>query len=640
MCGIVGVLNLSAREPIDPDRLAHANNGMAHRGPDDSGVWAKGGIGLAARRLSIIDVPHGHQPMSNEDQSIYIVYNGEVYNHQDLRTELQSLGHRFQSTCDTEVIIHAYEKWGPEGCVGRLRGMFAFALWDTRSQTLMLARDRMGIKPLYTAEWNGRLYFASEIRPLLTCSDMVREVNLSVLGGFLAAGFVPSPHTMLKGVQKLPPAHFMLIQRGRSSLHRYWELSYDTVHGRSEAELIEQFRETLQECVRMRLMSEVPLGALLSGGIDSTTVVAMMQGMLSHPVKTVSVGFDVAALDEGALAVSSARLIGTEHHPITFTGDSMEEYPAALLAREEPLADATFVAVYKLFQACRQEGLTVVLTGEGADELLGGYHWHRNDARLHAFLRLPRAVRMLMASTPLDRVRGDAGMRTQRILRRSSATVAERYLDWMGSDPLGLGGGLLSTSVRAALATRETFDLLESWAAHVADVQAVAPSQQMLWLQSRTRMVDRINHNVDRMSMAHSIEARPIFLDHKLWEFCATVPPGVMFRGAKLRRTEKHLLREASKGIIPEDVRRRTKKGLWVPVAKWLYRERLPEWAETALSNTELKRAGLFDPDAVAQLRREHQRGAPGRATLLMSVLSVQIWRTLFVDSPPGGIKL
>lgn len=633
MCGIVGVLNLSTSEPVDAQRLARATDSMIHRGPNAGGTWSDLHVGLGARRLSIVDLPHGHQPMTNEDGTVHIVYNGEVYNHADLRKELLGFGHRFESACDTEVVIHAYEQWGADGCVGRLRGMFAFALWDGRTQTLLLARDRMGKKPLYVAAWGGRLYFGSEIRAVLACSNMAREVNVGGLRSFLDAGFLTSPYTMFKGIRKLPPAHFLLVRRGVQSLHRYWQISFEADATRSESDTIERFRDLLHECVRLRLMSEVPLGALLSGGIDSTTVVAVMQGMLSRPVTTVSVGFENAAYDEATLAGASARQLGTDHHLVTFTGDSMDDYPAALAAREEPLADATFVAMYKLFEACRQQGLTVVLTGEGADELLGGYHWHREDERLRPFLRLPRVLRTALASAPLDRLRGDTGTRARRMLRRFSAPVARRYMDWISPDPMDIGSQLLSPDVRAGLAPGTDIDLLESWSECVMEARDQAPFHQMLWLQSRTRMIDRINHNVDHMSMAHSIEARPVFLDHVLWDFCATVPQRLKLRGLYLNRAEKYILREATRGVIPEDVRVRKKKGLSVPYGQWLRRDRLPEWAESMLSQRALRDAGLFDAAAVARIRREHQHGTPGRAELLMGVLSVQMWRSQFIAS-------
>lgn len=511
--------------------------------------------------------------------------------------------------------------------------MFAFALWDARIETLMLARDRMGIKPLYTAEYNGRLHFASEIRPLLVCADMPARVNLAGVEAYLATGFLTSPYTMFGGIQKVPPAHYLLSRRGNTTLHEYWRLSYQPQARQATGDTIDQFRTILQESVRMRLMSEVPLGALLSGGIDSTTVVALMQTMLANPVSTVSVGFESASFDEAALAARTAQTLGTDHHPIRFTGDSMEDYPAALTAREEPLADATFVAIFKLFQACRQQGLTVVLTGEGSDELLGGYHWHRADALLRPLLRLPRPLRTGVGRLPLEQVYGDTGSRARRILLSSITALPARYGEWIGANHLRIGHSLLSRDLRTALQPDEPLDLFTSWSGHVAQVPQTPSFQRMLWLQSRTRLVDHINHTVDRMSMAQSVEARPVFLDHILWEFCASLPSQLMLRRRPAGLTEKFILREATRGLIPEDVRRRKKKGLWVPTAGWLSRSPLPEWAEAALSQEALRQTGLFDPVAVTELRKEHQRGAPGRAGLLMAVVSLQVWHKEFIRS-------
>lgn len=634
MCGITGVFNLSNQEPIDPDRLLKANNTLYHRGPDDEGMFIEPNIGMAMRRLSIIDVTSGHQPIANEDSTIHIVYNGEVYNYRDLRAELEALGHQFRTDSDTETVLHAYEQWGREGCLKRLRGMYAFAIWDSRKQTLFLARDRMGIKPLYHTEYNGRLYFASEIRGMLLHSNMPRQVDLIALEAFMTVGFVTSPSTIFKGIRKLPPAHYLVAKNGQISIHKYWELSYETAQPRSEVEIVEEFRELLYETIKMHLMSEVPLGALLSGGIDSTTNVALIQQSTTTPVQTVTVGFEASGYDEAEEAAASARALGTNHHLITFTGNSMDEYPKALYYREEPCADPTFATVYNLFQACRQRGLTVVLTGEGADELLGGYYWYRGDALVRPFLGLPYPLRVMLAASPIVHSRGEAGIRMGRILHDAPSAIHTRYQAWLDTGNPDVRNKLLSSEVRSALNYNGPQPILESWAEHLHTVAGWSEFHQMLWVESRTRMVDRINHSVDRMSMAHSVEARPPFLDHKLWEFCATVPDNLKLHGSRLNPTEKYLLREATRGLIPEAARLRKKKGLSVPCGLWLAQPRLPDWAEAALSETQLRRIGLFDPEAVLELRREHQAGAPDRGTLLMGVLTIQTWAWIFLESP------
>lgn len=634
MCGIIGVLNLADHEPPDPERLLEANNTLHHRGPDDEGMLVQPKIGMAMRRLSIIDVAGGHQPISNEDGTIQIVYNGEVYNHEDLRAELEALGHQFRTNSDTEAVLHAYEQWGAEGCLERLRGMYAFAIWDGPAQTLFLARDRMGIKPLYYIEYGGRFYFGSEIRGMLLHSGLPRQVNLVALEAFMAVGFVTSPHSIFKGVNKLPPAHYLLVRDGQISIHKYWELTYETTRARSSPEVVEEFRELLKESVDMHLMSEVPLGALLSGGIDSTTNVALIQESATTPLKTVTVGFEAFGYNEADAAALSARALGTDHRQIMFTGSSMDAYPRALYHREEPMADATFAAEYYLFKACREEGLTVVLTGEGADELLGGYYWHRGDAMTRPFLRMPYPVRMMLAASPWVRRRGEAGMRMGRILRDAPTAVHTRYQAWIRTGEPAFRNRLFSPQVKAALNDNDPQPILESWADHLSAVRGQSAFQQMLWLQSRTRLVERMNHSVDRMSMAHSIETRPPFLDHKLWEFCATIPDDLKLHGSFLNLVEKYILREATKDLIPEAVRLRKKKGLLVPYDPWLSQPRLSDWAEAALSETQLKKTGLFDPGAVLGLRRAHQAGESDTADLLMGVLAIQTWAHLFLESP------
>jgi asparagine synthase (glutamine-hydrolysing) len=627
MCGIAGVINLTNRSPVSAERLRAACDALYHRGPDDEGLFAQAGIGLAARRLSIIDLAHGRQPMPNEDGTVHIAYNGEVYNHDDLRRELESLGHVFRTRADTEAVLHGYEEWGPEGLLARLRGMFAFAVWDARAKTLFLARDRMGMKPLYFAEHDGRFCFSSSIRSLLFLSGQPRRIDLGALDAFMEIGFVTAPHTMFDGVRKLPAAHYLLIKNGHVAIRKYWELSYDTTKPVSEAAIVEEFRARLKDCVDTHLMSDVPLGALLSGGVDSTTTVAMMRRAIGKPFRTVTIGFEDEGLDETAWAASSAREIGTEHHSFMFTGDSLAEYPRVLFHQEEPHARWTHAAVYYLFKACRELGLKVVITGEGADELLGGYAWHRSGLVERALSRLPLGVRSTLgASAPL-RSAGRASRNLVRALRGLPTRTHDRYRAMIRIGKSGEGRGLLSSDVKSALGGEDS--ILDSWAEWLPRVENRPEFDQVLWIQSRTRLPDYINHCLDRMSMAHSIEARPPFLDHTLWEFCASIPTGFKMRSA----TEKYLLRKAGEKLVPEPARIRPKAPLQVPYPKWVARARLPEWAETALGDARLGSAGLFDPGSVRRLRREVQTGE-ANAALLMGVLTIQLWTRMFIDLP------
>jgi asparagine synthase (glutamine-hydrolysing) len=633
MCGIIGVLNLTSRESVDPDCLRQANRTMYHRGPNEEGMLVRPNVGLAMRRLSIIDVAEGHQPMANEDGTVHIVYNGETYNHHDLRNELMAFGHQFRTRCDTEAILHAYEQWGIEGCLERLRGMYAFAIWDDRLQTLYICRDRMGVKPLYFAECDGRLYFASEIRGMLVLSKMPRQVDLEALDAFLTVGFVTGPKTIFKGISKLPPAHYLVANGGGWSVHKYWDLSYE-VHCRPETELIEKFHELLGQAVKMRLMSEVPLGALLSGGIDSTMIVALMQKVVQMPVRTVSIGFEAAGYDETEKALANARALRTDHHHTAFTGDGMDVYPKAISHMEEPLADAIFVIFYHLYEACRKQGLTVVLNGEGSDELLAGYYWHRGDAWGRPFLKLPYPLRALLAASPVLRARGEGGAGLRRVLCAAPSAVHARYQTWLNIGDPEIKMSLLSPEVRASLNHNGHHPVLDSWADYSTRVSGQSDLNRMLWVQARTRMVDRSNHMVDRMSMAHSVEARVPFMDHKLWEFCASIPENLKLHGSYFNLTEKYILRQAGRNLIPDGTRVRKKKGLAVPYASWLARPRLPDWAETALSESQLRKTALFNPSTVLRLRREHQLGVPERETLLMGVVAIQTWAQMFLESP------
>ncbi len=630
MCGILGAMNLTNRSPIRAERLHAASGAMRHRGPDDQGDFVQPGLVMAARRLSIIDVSHGHQPMSNETGTVHIVYNGETYNHEELRAELESLGHRFRTSADTEALLHGYEQWGPDGLVSRLRGMFAFAIWDSARQSLFLARDRMGIKPLYYAEHDGRLYFASEIRPLLILSEISRRLSFPALDVFLTIGFVTSPHTLFEGVRKLPPAHLLWAKDGALAVRKYWEISYDATNPGPEKAIIDEFRARLQESVDRHLMSDVSLGALLSGGVDSTAIVAFMRNTLRTPFKTVTIGFEEAGLDEAEAAATSARALGTEHHSILFTGDSMAEYPTVLRFQEEPSARPTHVALYHVFKACREQGLKVVMTGEGGDELLGGYSWHKSGFLDRALSNLPLSVSNAFAANSTLRRLGQSGRTLARALRGVPTRIHRRYQAMIQVGRPEAWRTLLSRDVTAALGEESGQLILDSWADWMSSMEGRPDFEQVLWIQSRTRMPDYINHHLDRMSMAHSVEARPPFLDHTLWEFCASIPTGLKLRHS----TEKYLLREAGKRLIPEAARLRPKSPLRVPYQRWVARPRLPEWAEVAFSESQLIRTGLFDPAAVLGLRREVQSGDLAKATMLMSILTLQIWYRIFLESP------
>lgn len=630
MCGIVGILNLARSEPIDRDSLAAAGAMLRHRGPDDDGLLVRPSFGMAMRRLSIIDLEGGTQPVSNEDGTLHVMYNGEIYNHDALRAELESYGHRFRTRADTEVLVHGYEQWGPDGLLERLRGMFAFALWNDTDETLFLARDRMGIKPLYYTVHDGRLTFSSEIRPLLHLSDMPRHINTSAIGAYMALGFITSPHTMFEGVYKLPPAHSLRVQDGAVTTREYWKLSYEATRRGSEADIVAEFRSRLQDCVSSHMMSEVPLGALLSGGVDSTATAAFMRRTTPAPFVTVTLSFAGQNFDEMSLAADSARELGTDHHTVEFAA-GMDDYPEVLSHLEEPTR-AVETGIYFLFKACRELGLTVVLTGEGADELLGGYAWHQSGAFDRFLSRLPLGVHTAVTEQAALRMLTQSARHIVRALRGVPTQTHRRYLQMIRTR----GAEFAAAVVRPELAQRgavESEAILDGWGDWLSGMRHRSDYEQILWLQSRTRMPDYIVHGLDRMSMAHSIEARPPFLDHTLWEFCASLPTAFKLRNG----TEKYLLREAGRGIVPEAARTRPKRPLQVPYAPWLARHRLPEWAENALGEPQLRATGIFDPGAVAALRRDVQAGEARKSHMLMNVVTLQTWAQLFLISPPSS---
>lgn len=633
MCGITGVLNISHSTPIDPSLLEAANKTIKHRGPDDAGLYVEDGFGMAMRRLSIIDIDGGHQPIHSPCGRFHICYNGELYNFLELKRELTSLGHQFRTRADSEVVLHAFMEWGGEGSLRKMRGMFAFCVWDSLSKNLFLGRDRLGIKPLYYLEHDGRLYFASEIRGLLLHSGISRQVDLRALDAIMTVGFSSAPHTLFKGVRKLPAAHYLIVKGGHTSVQEYWTLDYtvDAQAGKSDA--IEQFYAILSESVHIHLMSDVPVGALLSGGIDSTTVAALIRQKGRRPLKTISIGFEQEGYNEADLAEASARYLGTDHHYVTFDNFTMDGFPSALYYREEPSADAIFVAGYYLFKACKQQNLKVVLSGEGADELLGGYAWHRWEHWLTPWLQMPDMFKMLMGSVLSMSIRHHEGIqRMAAVLNRPGTDIVERYINYIRIGDSAVKDGLYSADVQISLKESQEPPIIASWNNYVKQVADQPAGSQLLWLQTRTRLPDWINIAVDRMSMAHSIEVRPPFLDHRLWEFCATLPHRFKMGGSYLKPIEKKLLREATREQIPEAVRRRRKKGLQVPHAVWLAKPDLPDWAEWMLSESQIIKRNIFNPKAVKKLREAHYNGVTGLDRLLISVLAIQTWHHLFFD--------
>ena len=653
MCGICGFL--TPHSDSNSETLQRMNARLVHRGPDDEGYFVEPGVGLAARRLSIIDVAGGHQPLSNEDGTVWITYNGEIYNHRELRGELLRLGHKFRTRSDTEMIVHASEEWG-ERCVQRFRGMFAFGLWDRPRQRLTLARDRFGKKPLYYAFAGDRFLFGSEIKALLAEGSLVPAADLESLRLLFSLGFVPSPRTMFRGIRKLPAAHVMVVEVKDGTvrppqLQCYWDLpvtlspvtSLPPSEGHltlSRLEAVEHARALLREAVSIRRMSEVPLGALLSGGLDSTTVVALLQSMAVEPVHTVSISFENSRFDESAHARLAAEKLGTRHHILEFGTGDFDLLPEATAHLEEPQCSATSLPIYLLYKACREAGLTVVLTGEGADELFAGYHWYRGDAHVQKLLRLPSVARRSLSRFPLPM---SGAARRVLVAVNGERSVAERYQLWQqvlspsalrrlfatpGSEARGEDHDSAPIHAFGNPRAEWGWDTGVRDPRHLPRTQAPgsAPLAEMRYVESHSRMVDFINFEVDRLSMAHSVEARVPFLDHPLWEFICQLPEAWLLRG----RQEKSLLREIAAPWVPPETLGRTKWGLAAPHAEWLRQPGLVPWAEEALNPSSLEETGYFHPGEVARLRAEHQARRADHSRPLFGVLSTQIWHQQF----------
>ncbi|MBA2641922.1 MAG: asparagine synthase (glutamine-hydrolyzing) [Actinobacteria bacterium] len=619
MCGICGIVG---REPVDREVLARMTRNLRHRGPDDEGFYVaerKEGVaaGLGFRRLSIIDIESGNQPISNEDGSVQLVFNGEIYNFRELRRDLETRGHRFATNADTEVLVHLYEDLGPR-CVERLNGMFAFALWDEPERRLVLARDRFGKKPLYYAEVDGSLLFGSELKALREHPLCPRALDFESLCKYLALEYVPTPHSILEGVKKLPGGHLLLWRDGESSIEQYWDLSFGSSNGvQSDGDYVEEFRVRFREAVRRRLISDVPLGAFLSGGIDSSSVVAMMAAELpAGLVKTFSIGFGERSFDESGHARRVAAHFGTDHREDVFTArDLLDLLPAVVDVLDEPFADASVLPTYLLSRFTR-ESVTVALGGDGSDELLAGYPTFPAD-RVARLYRMPgpvhrRVLVPLAGKLPTSTANFSLDFKVKRFLRAAASSADERHPTWLGS---------FAPEELDALLTSAPSDPLEEQRRAFASAPTRNELERLVYLYAKTYLQDDILVKVDRASMACSLEVRAPFLDVDLVEFLGRVPPRL-----KLRRFEtKHLLKEAMKDVLPPGIATRSKKGFGIPVAQWL-RGELREAVTDELSPDRLRSQGIFEKAEVQRVLSEHLTGRRDHRKQLWTLFMFQLW--------------
>ena len=634
MCGIAGIIAPDALLDDERGRAVRMRDVLTHRGPDGAGLQADGHAVLAHRRLSIVDLSGGHQPLANEDGTIWVTYNGEIYNHAALRPELEAAGHRYRTRSDTETIVHAYEQWGDE-CVHRFRGMFAFAIWDGRARRLLLVRDRLGVKPVYwtivpASPGRGeRLLFASEIKALLESGLVPAQPNLTAIPELLATRTTAGAETLFEGIYKLLPGHRLVYQDGRISISRYWDVPQDgpdpALSALSARDLVDVFRSTLQESVRLRLMADVPLGMFLSGGIDSTAIAALMAREVSRPVETFSVAFEDRAFSELTYAREAARAIGANPHEVVVSDeDFFGALPRLVWHEDEPIAHASSVPLHFVSALARQH-VKVVLTGEGSDELLAGYgryprtllNWQAGGLYEKT---VPAAMRAAIASSLVPRLPAAIRRYASRSFLAMPRTAAAMFFDNFAGIPLRAQRELLHASVPAA----------DPYAASLAYFDAPPPGADVLgrflYADIKTYLVELLMKQ-DQMSMSASIESRVPFLDHHLVELAARLPTHMKLSGF----TTKRILRDALHGLVPESILTRRKMGFPVPFAGWAA-GRWNSVAREVLLDRRARERGITNPAAVERALDDHRAGTRKNGDAIWALLNLELWYRTFID--------
>ena len=630
MCGIAGfVESPDSPSPLNRDdkrALVHQMcDAIRHRGPDDEGVYVEDAVALGMRRLSIIDLSTGHQPIHNEDRSIWIVFNGEIYNFLDLRRELEAAGHCFYTATDTETIVHAYEQWG-SAAIGRLRGMFGLAIWDGRSRTLLLARDRIGIKPLHYASAGGRLYFGSEIKSLLCADDLPRDVDFAALDHYLSFLYTPREGSIFRDVRKLPPGHTLTWRDGHTTVEPYWHFAREETFKGSEEEATDALRAVLTEAVRSHLMSDVPLGAFLSVGIDSSVLVALMAETSPSRVQTFSIGFDEPAYDELPHARAVAAHFGTDHHEFVVKPDALGILDAVVRHFDEPFADASAIPTWYVSEMARKH-VTVVLSGDGGDELFGGYDRYVPHPRVALFDRWsPRVFRQAAAAAGAALAHGTFG---KNFLRHVGRDDEGRYLDAVRFFSGDEKPALLTVEARRQI---NGFDAESHLARHFARYRGLPWASQMMRFDSETYLPEDVLTKVDRMSMAHSIESRVPLLDNEVIAFAASIPSTFKIRNGQ----RKHLLRKVAAGLLPPDIVTRRKQGFGVPLEVWFRGDLRSVFADTLLSQRATER-GYFERPFVERILAEHLAGTRDHALRLWQLVVFERWHQQYVDRPASN---
>jgi asparagine synthase (glutamine-hydrolysing) len=633
MCGIAGIVAADRLHPDDERAALLARDVLTHRGPDGAGVYSDDHAVLAHRRLSIVDLAGGHQPLSNEDRTVWVTYNGEIYNHADVRRGLESAGHRYQTRSDTETIVHAYEQWGDD-CVDRFRGMFAFGVWDTHRRRLLLVRDRLGVKPLYWARAGGRLLFASEIKAILATGLVDARPNEAVLSEVLATRYTSGADTLFAGIYKLLPGHRLVFERGEVTISKYWDLPVDGPDPELEAlgdgALIDRFRSLLEESVRLRLMADVPLGMFLSGGIDSSAVAAIMARQIDRPIETFSVAFADRRFSELDYARQVARAVGANSHEIVIDDhDFFGALPRLIWHEDEPIAHPSSVPLH-FVSALARDHVKVVLTGEGSDELLAGYgkyprsllNWRAGGVYEQV---VPARLRTAVARSLVPRIPGRAGRYARRSFLAMPRTPDAVFMDNFAGVPMRTQRELLHQAARAG----DPYAASLAYFTHVNGTSSVLG--RLLYTDVKTYLVELLMKQ-DQMSMSASIESRVPFLDHVLVEFAARLPDRLKLTGF----TTKRVLREAIRGLLPDAILTRRKMGFPVPFSDWV-REGWNGVAREVLLDRRTRERGLIDVHAVGRLLDDHARGQRAGGDAIWALMNLELWYRTFIDG--GGVQ-
>jgi len=627
MCGITGYVTNNSL-PAEREVLQAMNCAIAHRGPDDDGFYIKENVGLAMRRLSIIDLASGKQPIRNADGTKWIVYNGEIYNYQELRRDLEANGHKLYTNSDTEAIVHLYDVYGPE-CLHFLRGMFALAIWDENDRSLFLARDRVGKKPLlYSHQADGTLIFGSEFQALLKHPAISREVDFEAIDAYLSYLCVPAPKTAFKQIRKLEPGHWLLWKGGKIEMNRYWRPDFSKKIKISEREAIEETTRLLRESTRLRMISEVPLGAFLSGGVDSSTVVALMAQESSQPVKTFSIGFEEQDFSELKYAKRVAEHVGAEYNEFIVRPNAMDVLPTLVEHYGEPYADSSAIPTYYVSKETRKH-VTVALNGDGGDESFAGYERYAAMRFAEKYYRLPRNLRRVLvempaALIPTSELRRSRLRDGKRFVQAAGLPRIERYFRWSSTFHAAEKLEVATDDFRNLAENADAIGVLDKWFA-AANGSSIIDATLLTDLM--TYLPNDLLVKVDIASMANSLEARSPFLDHKVIEFAASLPANQKMRGMQT----KYLLKKVATQLVPKDVVYRRKMGFGVPIGRWLRNEMRPFLHEVLLSDRSMKR-GIIKPEALRQYVQEHTESKRDHSYKLWTLLMLELWFQRFID--------